>query len=71
MKVLVEAFANVALFILTPVVGVWIQSRMVMVIETLGKLPVEKSEAHALYFWDPKHEQASPSCLAQAAAEGK
>ena len=71
MKVLVEAFANVALFILTPVVVVWIQSRLVMVIERLGKLPVEKSEAHALYFWGGKHEQASPSCLAQAAAEGK
>ncbi len=71
MKVLVEAFANVALFILTPLVVVWIQSRLVMVIETLGKLPVEKSEDHALYFLGGKHEQASHSCLAQAAAEGK
>ena len=42
-----------------------------MVIETLGKLPVEKSEAHAHYFWGGKHEQVRPSCLAQAAAEGK
>jgi len=71
MRVLVEAFANVALFMLTPVVVVWIQSRLVMVIETLGKLPVEKSEAHARYLWGGNDKQASPSCLAQAAAEGK
>ncbi len=71
MKVLVEAFANVALLLLTPVVVVWIQSRIVMVIETLGKLPVEKSEAHAHYFWGGKHDQVRFSCLAQAAAEGK
>jgi len=71
MKVLVEAFANVALFILTPVVVVWIQSRVVMVIETLGTFPVEEDEAHALYFLGGKHEQVRPSGLAQAAADGK
>jgi hypothetical protein len=41
MRSLVEAVANVLLFILTPVALVWVQSRLAMAIETLGKLPME------------------------------
>ncbi|HSY66836.1 MAG TPA: hypothetical protein VK829_19760 [Terriglobales bacterium] len=71
MKALVEAVANVVLFILTPVALVWVQSRLVMAIEALAKLPVEKSEARTVNVWGGKHEQASRSCLAQATAEHK
>jgi hypothetical protein len=42
MRSLVEAVANVVLLILTPVALVWVQSRLAMAIETLGKLPMEE-----------------------------
>jgi hypothetical protein len=42
MRSLVEAVANVLLFILAPVALVWVQSRVAMAIETLGKLPMEE-----------------------------
>jgi len=54
MKALVEAVANVVLFILTPVALVWVQSRLVMAIEALAKLPVEKSEARTVNVWGRK-----------------
>jgi hypothetical protein len=75
MRSLVEAVANVALFILTPVALVWGQSRLAMAIETLGKLPMDKHEARAVYPWVGNHERAvldlSRSCLAQTAAGRK
>jgi len=75
MRSLVEAVANVVLLILTPVALVWAQSRLTMAIETLGKLPMEKNEACAVYPWVGNHERAvldlSRSCLAQTAAEHK
>ena len=42
MRSLVEAVANVLLFNLAPVVLVWVQRRLAMAIETLGKLPTEE-----------------------------
>jgi hypothetical protein len=75
MRSLVEAVANVVLFILTPVALVWVHSRLAMAIETLGKLPMEKNEARAVYLWVGNHERTvldlSRSCLAQTAGERK
>jgi hypothetical protein len=75
MRSLVEAVANVLLFILTPVALVWVQSRLAMAIETLGELPMETNEARVVYRWVGNHEQSvldlSSSCLAQTAAERK
>lgn len=45
MRNLAEAVANIVLFILTPVALVWVQSRLVMAIQTLGKSQMEKNEA--------------------------
>jgi len=53
MRSLVEAVANVVLFILTPVALVWVQSRLARTIETLGESPMEKNEARAVYLWVP------------------
>jgi len=73
MRSLVEAVANVLLFILTPVALVWVQSRLAMAIETLGKLPMEKNEARAVYLWVGNLERTmldiSRSCLARTTAE--
>ena len=71
MKALVEAVANVVLFMVTPAVVVWVQSRLAVAIEAVGKLPVEKSEAQTIHLWSGNREQAGRSCLAQAAAEHK
>jgi hypothetical protein len=54
MRSLVEAVANVVLFILTPVALVWVQIRVAMVIETFRKVPREKNEARAVYAWNRK-----------------
>jgi len=43
---LVEALANIVLFILTPVFVVWGQARLVIAIETVGKCPLEKTGNH-------------------------
>ncbi len=61
MKALVEAAANVVLFILTPVALVWVQSRLAMGIVSLGKLPMEKRDARAVYLWSGNGEQGVPS----------
>jgi hypothetical protein len=75
MRSLVEAVANVVLFILTPVSLVWVQSRLATAIETLGKLPMETNEARAVYPWVGNLERTvldiSRSCLTQTAAERK
>jgi hypothetical protein len=75
MRSLVEAVANVVLLILTPVALVWVQSRLAMAIETLGKLPMEKNEARAVFPRVGNHERTvldlSRPCLAQPAAERK
>jgi len=75
MRSLVEAVANVMLFILTPVALVWVQSRLAMAIETLGKLPMEKNQARAVYPRVGNHERTvldlSRSCLAQTTTERK
>jgi hypothetical protein len=42
MTSLVKAVANIVLFILAPVVVVWVQARLAMAIETLGELPMEE-----------------------------
>ena len=49
MKSLVEAVANVVLFILTPVIMVWVPISLAQVIEKLGELPIEESEIWAVY----------------------
>ena len=59
MRSLVEAVANVVLLILTPVALVWVQSRLAMAIETLGKLPMEKNEARAVFPRVGNHERRS------------
>jgi hypothetical protein len=46
---LVKAVANIVLFILAPVVVVWVQGRLSMAIETIGKVPMEKNDAEAAY----------------------
>jgi hypothetical protein len=75
MRSLVEAVANVMLFILTPVALVWVQSRLAMAIETLGKLPKEKNQARAVYPRVGNHERTvldlSRSCLAQTTTKRK
>jgi hypothetical protein len=48
MRSLVGAVANVVLFILTPVALVWVQSRLSMALEALGKPSREKNEAGAV-----------------------
>jgi hypothetical protein len=45
MKSLVEAVAYIVLFILTPVIMVWVQISLAQVIEKLGELPIEESKA--------------------------
>jgi hypothetical protein len=55
MKSLVEAFANVVLLILTPVALIWVQGRLAVAIEALGKLPMEKNETRAVYPWVGNH----------------
>jgi hypothetical protein len=49
MKSLVEAVANIVLFILTPVIMVWVPISLAQVIEKLGELPIEESEIWAVY----------------------
>jgi hypothetical protein len=49
MKSLVEAVANIVLFILTPVIMVWVPISLAQVIEKLGELPIEESETWAVY----------------------
>ena len=75
MRSLVEAVANVLLFILTPVALVWVQSRLAMAIEILGELPMETNETRVVYRWVGNHEQSvldlNSSYLAQTAAERK
>ena len=58
MKSLVEAVANVVLFILTPMILVWIQISLVQVIEHIGELPIEESETRAVYVWAGISEEA-------------
>ena len=76
MMSLVKAVANIVLFIFAPVVVVWVQARLAMAIETIGEVPLEKSEAEASpYLWNGNHEQTMPnlsrSRLTQATAEGE
>jgi hypothetical protein len=58
MKSLVEAVANIVLFILTPVIMVWVQISLAQVIEKLGELPIEESETWAVYRWAGNSEEA-------------
>ena len=58
MKSLVEAVANVVLFILTPMILVWIQISLVQVIENIGELPIEEGETRAVYRWAGISEEA-------------
>jgi hypothetical protein len=58
MESLVEAVAKFVLFILTPVIMVWVQISLAQVIENIGKLPIEESEAQAVYRWAGKSAEA-------------
>ena len=73
MKSLVEAVANIVLFILTPVIMVWVQISLAQVIEKLGELPIEESETWAVYRWAGNSEEAvldtEPFLYPQKAAE--
>ena len=42
MKSLVEAVANIVLFIFTPVIMVWVPISLAQVIENIGELPIEE-----------------------------
>jgi hypothetical protein len=72
---LVEALANIVLFILTPVVVVWEQARLVIAIETVGKCPLEKNDAEAVNLWAGNHEHVMPdlsrSVIARATSGSK
>jgi hypothetical protein len=61
---LVEALANIVLFILTPVVVVWAQSRLAVAIETVGKSPLEENDAEAVNLWAGNHEHVMPDLSA-------
>jgi hypothetical protein len=73
MKSLVEAVTNIVLFILTPVIMVWVQISLAQVIEKLGELPIEESETWAVYRWAGNSEEAvldtEPFIYRQTAAE--
>jgi hypothetical protein len=58
MKSLVEAVANIALFIFTPVIMVWVQITLAQVIENIGERPIEESETRAVYRWAGNSEEA-------------
>jgi hypothetical protein len=58
MKSLVEAVTNIVLFILTPVIMVWVQISLAQVIENIGELPIEESETRAVYRWAGNSEEA-------------
>ena len=51
MKSLVEAVANIVLFILTPVIMVWVQISLAQIIENIGEPPIEESENRTVYRW--------------------
>jgi hypothetical protein len=51
MKSLVEAIAVIILFVLTPVIAMWVQISLAQVIENIGNLPIEESEIRAVYRW--------------------
>ena len=57
---LVEALANIALFILTPAFVVWAQGRLAIAIETVGKCPLENNVAEAVNLWAGNHEHVMP-----------
>jgi len=59
MRSLVEAVANVVLFILAPVALVWVQSRLAMVIETLLSPSLHPDGCHNKYSFGgmPFHDQ--------------
>ena len=61
---LVEALANIVLFILTPVVVVWAQSRLAVAIETVGKSPLEENDVEAVNLWAGNHEHVMPDLSA-------
>jgi hypothetical protein len=44
MNSLVEAVSTIVLFILTPVIVVWVQISLAKVIENIGELPIEAGE---------------------------
>jgi hypothetical protein len=58
MKSLVEAVTNIVLFILMPVIMVWVQIRLAQVIENIGELPIEESETRSVYRWTGNSEEA-------------
>ena len=71
MKSLAEAVANIVLFILTPVIMVWVQISLAQVIENIGEPPIEESETRAAYRWAGNSEGCastlSRSSIAQTA----
>jgi hypothetical protein len=57
MKSLVEAVANIVLFILTPVIMVWVQISLAQIIENIGEPPIEESENRTVYRWAGNSEE--------------
>jgi hypothetical protein len=48
-KSLVEAVANIVLFITTPVIVLWVQISSAQVIENIGELAIEERQTWAVY----------------------
>jgi hypothetical protein len=57
MNSLVEAVSPIVLFILTPVIVVWVQINLVKVVENIRELPIEGSETGAVYRWADNSEE--------------
>jgi hypothetical protein len=57
MKSLVEAVSTIVLFIMTPVIAVWLQTGLAQVIENIGEVPIEESETRMFYRWAGNSEE--------------
>jgi hypothetical protein len=51
MNCLVEAVSTIVLFILTPVIVVWVQINLAKIVENIRELPIEASETGAVNGW--------------------
>ena len=51
MTSLLEAVANIVLFVLTPMTAVWVLISLARVIEHIGDLPIDEMETFAVRPW--------------------
>ncbi len=58
MKSLVEAVGIILLFVLTPVIVVWVLIGLAQVIENMGELPIDESETLPVCHWAGNSEEA-------------